>query len=282
LNIYISSLGRADKNKSITFFPEWMKELTKIVVVPEEYEQYRGIFPAERLLVLPEEVKGLSANRQWLLENAEGRYVVFMDDDLLFFRRKEDSIKLRNATPEDMSELYYLWQAYLQDGIPMIGLSLRFGNNRVEEDYEDCCRIMDVFAIDREVFLKEGIRFDRVKLMQDLDVSLQVLEAGYKNRLLYKFAESQWKGTGAIGGGCNVYRTSELLRETAYKLVELHPKTVKVAAKISECSWNNMETKPGIEGTVRTDVNVQWKKAYLPKEMKKVVAGGITDFFRKG
>jgi glycosyltransferase involved in cell wall biosynthesis len=271
MKIYISTLGRPDKQITIQSFSKRLLKKTALVVVPEEYDVHKkyGI----ELVKLPKHIKGLSANRQWLLENADERYVSFMDDDIQFSVRY-DGIRLRKCEPEDVEGLIELWEDWMKEEIPFVGVSLRGGNNRVETDYQDIGRIMSCFALDRNVFIKEGFRFDRIPLMQDLDVSLQVLRGGYLNRMSYKYAHNQASGSGSKGG-CSAYRTPELIREVSIKLSRFHPGLIKVTAKKSKTAWEGMEKKKGIDGTVRTDVNVSWKKAYKPKFRKK---DGITRF----
>jgi glycosyltransferase involved in cell wall biosynthesis len=271
MKIYIPTMGRPNKQITIQSFSDDLIERTTLCVISEEYNAYKKL--GINLIKFPMYVHGISAKRQWLFDNIKEKFICFMDDDLQFSVR-HDGIKLKNAESDDVDDLLSLWKSWLKSGIPLVGVSLRGGNNHVEEDYHDIGRIMSCYAFDREIFMKENIRFDRVPLMQDFDMTLQILKAGYIDRISYKYAHHQAGGSNAKGG-CSTYRTPELIRDTAIKMSKLHPGIVTIQAKKSKTTWSGMEKKKGIDGTVRTDVNVHWKKAYHPRTRKE---NGITKF----
>lgn len=280
MKIFISTLGRPVHQVTLAYFnKKWLKHV-RLVVVPSEVKAYRkiaGIYGIKELVVLPKKVQGLSANRQWLLENQDDDYLCFLDDDLHFHIR-DDYLKLNKCKAKDFAKLLETWEGWLKSGeYAMVGVSTRNGNNRITEDYAENGRIMSCYAFNRNILLKHNVRFDRIPVMQDFDVVLQLLEAGYKNCVSYKFAHEQARGSGGMGG-CSLYRTSAIIRAGANKLLSLHPKVVKVVAKKSKTGWKTMEKKPGVEGTVRTDVNIQWKKAYAGKG--KIKKKGILDRIR--
>lgn len=277
MKIYINTLGRINKQTTYDGLSAKWQDKTYFVVTSFEAKIFQKIYGTKKVIVLPDTVIGLSQARQWLLENIDSKFPVFADDDIQFFvRRIQD--KLTKAMPEEVDILFDLWEEWLlTPGIALVGISLRFGNNRIVGDYAKNTRIMSFYAFDRTVLIQEGIRFDRVPLMQDLDVTLSLLERGYHNYVTYLFAHSQKGGSGA-SGGCSDYRTPQLMRQTANKLMTLHPRSVAIKAKQSKSCWKGMEKKPGIEGTVRTDVNVQWRKAFRPKKTSRN-GEGIAKFF---
>ena len=111
----------------------------------------------------------------------------------------------------------------------------------------------------------KGARFDRVRLRQDFDVILYMLERGYPNRVIFKYAFGQTSGS---KGGCSAYRTPELMEKEAYKLKKLHgPKVVSVVTKTTKGGWDGMEDVNGMKQ--RKDVIIQWKRAFKPKGPKK-------------
>ena len=61
------------------------------------------------------------------------------------------------------------------------------------------------------------------------------------------------QGGSGSAGGCSTYRTPEIQAEAAHKLHEHHRPFVKVVKKTTKTAWGGGE---------RTDVIVQWKKAY--------------------
>lgn len=276
MEIYISTLKRYDLKlqKTIQYIPDDSKHELFIVVVEGEYKKYKKIFPGKNIIILPKNIIGLSANRQWLLENSSSKKVCFLDDDIEFFIRKKNSLQLKKVS--SIEPLIDIWDNWLENKqYALVGVSLRNGNNRQPVEYCENERIMSVYAFNRETLMKENIRFDRVKVMQDFDVNLSLLEKGYKNKISYLYCHSQSKGSGAKGG-CSEYRTFDLKKQGAYKLLSLHPKSISIKNKITKTGWEGMEKKNGVEGVTSVDVIIHWKKAYKPKRISS--KNGISNF----
>ncbi len=267
--IYISTYERKGEQVTYEALPESWKKKTFFVVKRKEASHFRKTYGKGKVLVLPKDVNGLSACRQWILENTTDNYPIFADDDITFAVRKKD-MKLVKAKPKDVGKLLDLWLSWLKEDkeIAMVGVSLRFGNNRLTEDYVENTRMASFYSFNRKVLIKEKIRFDRVKLMAGLDVNLCLLEKGYRIRVACNYAHSQAKGTGSAGG-CSAYRTPKLMEETVNKMTKFHPGVVNKKIKVSKTSWGGMEKTKDGKGTKRVDCNIQWKKAYKPKKKSK-------------
>jgi hypothetical protein len=101
------------------------------------------------------------------------------------------------------------------------------------------------------VLKKEGVRFDRLPVMEDFDVALQLLRKGYPSLTLNNWVQDQ--STSNAPGGCSTYRSLEVQAKGAKGLARLHPNVVKLVEKTTKGAWG---------GGTRTDVQVAWKKAY--------------------
>lgn len=225
----------------------------------------------DRVWILPKGLTGLSAARQWTMEQAGESLLMFMDDDLQFNIRTED-MKLKKPTDQELEMMFDILEGWLQEDIALVGISPRAGNNRCTNDYEENTRIMRCYGFNRDILISEGIRWDRLRLLQDFDVTLGLLTKGYKNRLLYTYCNGEVGGANAPGG-CSAYRTPKMKTEVACELHKLYPGIVDVVQKKSKTGWAGMKKLP--DGTtIRTEVVVQWKKAYRPK----LAAEGITNF----
>jgi hypothetical protein len=106
-------------------------------------------------------------------------------------------------------------------------------------------------AYDVNVLREKGVRFDRLEVMEDFDVTLQLLRLGYKNANLARWCNEQVNSNEA--GGCSIYRTMTLQSKCAQKLARLHPAFVKLTQRQTKTSWG---------GQPRHDVIVQWRKAF--------------------
>lgn len=262
MHIYIPSTQRADKQLTLMNLPSMLrraKTSTGItVVVPAKQAcQYReALTHAPNVLITetPSKIKGIGPTRQWILETARAAkqsHIVMMDDDLRFAkRRKDDPTKFEDASDADVQQMLATIEISLAPVTPHVGVCTREGGNRMLDDAYNT-RMLRILAYHVPTYFKHGIRYDRTELMEDFDVTLQLLRKGLSNLVLHSWVHDQVMSNAP--GGCSTYRTLEKQRAAAYKLAELHPGFVKTVEKQTKTAWNGM---------ARTDVVVAWKKAF--------------------
>jgi hypothetical protein len=112
--------------------------------------------------------------------------------------------------------------------------------------------MMNAYAYDTQALKELDIKLGRLPVMEDFDLTLQLLRKGYPNRVSYQYVWNQ-RGSGAEGG-CSSYRTAELQEKAALQLREYHPGFVTLVTKSAGTVWEDMGE--------RADVNIQWQKAY--------------------
>lgn len=247
ITFVINTLGRVNKQITLKNLP---KEVRDIVFLSVQ-EQEKDLYGDQRLIVLPPHIKDLPATRQWLIDNVSTRYLVIMDDDLSFFTRRDNiHTKLHKVEPDEISAMFKMIENKLYE-YPMVGISSREGNNHVVNNEKEVGRSMRIFGLDLQVVKLINARFDRTKTKEDMDMTLQILRAGYCNLVSYKWANDHVSSNAP--GGCALYRTLELMKSDAEILKKLHPEFVTVVEKTTKTSWG---------GCLRTDVRIQWKKAY--------------------
>lgn len=252
----INTLGRVNRQITWNNLPPSIRAKTVLSV---QYHERNDYGPEYKLLVLPHTITDLPTTRQWLIDNVKTRYLVIMDDDLTFFTRKNDNpAKLYKMEEWEHEEMFGDMLHLLDLGHPMVGISSREGNNREPAAIKYVGRSMRIFALDLETVREVGARFDRTKTKEDMDMTLQLLRAGYQNAILYCYANDHVSSNAP--GGCANYRTLELMKEDALVMQKLHPEFVKVVEKTTKTSWG---------GATRTDVVVQWKKAYQSSQANK-------------
>lgn len=103
---------------------------------------------------------------------------------------------------------------------------------------------------DRETLHHHGVRWDNLPVMEDFDVTLQLLRLGYENMVLFEWAWGQPSSNAP--GGCSAYRTYEVQKAGAEGLAALHPDYVTPVQKPSK-NWRGFDH--------RWDVKVRWKAA---------------------
>lgn len=249
MRLYIHTYGRANKQITLERFKP-IEELVWLVV--QEREEHLYDYP--RTLVLPDSIRTLSPTRQWILENAKAEKIVMLDDDLAFYRRKSKADwHLRYCNEDDLWDLVDWFDSAL-DKYSHVGVSAREGNNRIERLEVENTRMMRCLGYNRKKVLKTGARFDRLPTKQDFDMTLQLLRKGHANLVSFEFAQGQWNGSQAEGG-CSVYRTEQMMTESAEALAKLHPGFVKLREKTTKTAWKSL-------GGVRIDVTCYWQKAF--------------------
>ncbi len=257
MDIIIPSSGRPDRQPTLEALVQ--AGLKPILVVQEkEFHTYCWHWLTQASIVpLPPHITTIAPTRQFILEHVgkDDRFVM-CDDDLWFYtRRSDDRTKLRELTPHELREGFAMLDDLLRPvmvrHVAHAGFAAREGANRNTDGFIHNTRIMRVLGYRRSTLIDEGIRFDAMEVMEDFHVALSLLEKGYGNIIANNWCHNQ-AGSGAQGG-CSTWRTPELQARAAHRLAELHPGLVRVVQKETKTAWG---------GGVRTDVVVQWKKAF--------------------
>lgn len=249
MNIFIPSLARADqRNHTFENLPPDVQKRTFMVVGPKDAPAYMRRFGEDHVLIT--DVKGIGKVRQHIIDVSDGP-VFMLDDDLSFFvRRDDDRTKLRKADPVDVRLMVRRMESVLKQNAHA-AVASREGANRNTDDYLYNVRCLRALGYNATVLKREGVRFDRLPVMEDFDVALQLLRRGYRSVTLNTWAQDQ--GTSNAPGGCSTYRSMEVQAKGARGLHRLHPDFVTVVTKETKGAWGGGE---------RTDVRVAWKKAY--------------------
>lgn len=223
-----------------------------VAVRPAQVQGYA--WAGENMVVLPDAVNTIRDTRDFILFDlpTRPRYVCMMDDDLLFYtRRTDDRTKFQPATAEDVRRMVHEIEQKLKQ-FPHVSVAPREGANRVTSEVMYNTRVMRVLAYDTEFLRRHHITFSPAEFMGDFHVALRILKTGSAYVVLNNYVNNQRGGSGAPGG-CSGMRTDAAQRAEAEKLAALHPGFVKTVEKTTKTAWG---------GTTRTDVIVQWKKAY--------------------
>lgn len=264
MTIYIPSRGRATRLLTPQQLPRRWQERTFLVVPEDEVDEYaRHAVGHFEILGIGPEYDGIHATRQFILDHCDTSKVFMIDDDMTFCRRvpdwdkdlKAELIVPSNRPPVEVGELMDMMSEWL-DEIPVVSISARQGNQNIRNRwFREVTRMNNVYGFYLPLMRELDIRFDRLEVMEDFDVTLNYLTRGYKNRVMTDWCWNQ-RGSGKKGG-CSSYRTAELQASCAHKLKELYPDFVTIVEKETPATsglWDGMR--------VRTDVRIQWRQAY--------------------
>lgn len=257
MDIVIPTFGRPHKQVTL---PQLVDAGLHVNLVVQTREQHLYDHWGEwaTVWVLPPHITTIAPTRDFIIEHiGKSNEIVMLDDDLqLYIRRNDDRTKLRVPTPTEialgLSLMDNLLSAYAH-----VGWAAREGANRNINEFIINTRIMRILGYNRDMLLRENIHFSDIEFMSDFHVNLSLLEKGYKNVVQNSFAHNQ--GASDAPGGCSTYRTPAGLAASAATLAKLHPGVVKVVQKATKTAWGGGE---------RTDVTIQWKKAYQQSQRK--------------
>jgi hypothetical protein len=250
MHIFICTYGRVNTQTTWDNLPESVRKNTKIVIQAREAYAWGKTSEIESNLVLPDYVRDIAGTRKYLCETY-GTKICMLDDDLTFaMRRLDQPDKFAPATATEIEGMFVDIENRLNQ-FTHVGVSGREGANRRTESYLQVGRMMRILAYNTKIKNDVGIQFGRIPLMEDFDVTLQLLRAGHPNLILNWIVHDQ-KGSNSEGG-CSAYRTDQMQFLAASTLAELHPDFVTVVRKTTKAAWG---------GGTRYDVRVQWKKAY--------------------
>lgn len=259
MRIFIPTYGRASIHLQTTLkeLISWGVHPTLVVNSggPAHVEEYRNALVSLKgeftLWAAPDDIRGIGPVRDYIIrELSGGGKVLLLDDDLVFYvRREDDREKFEQGSIESFRDMLECIEETLDD-YPLVGIAAREGGQRNTERFVENTRIMRLLAYDAGVLLREAIKFSDIEFMEDFHVALSLLERGYENCVVNDWCHNQ-RGSGTEGG-CSATRTLERHCEAAHKLKELHPEFVRLTEKTTKTAWG---------GATRTDVVVSWKKA---------------------
>lgn len=230
-----------------------MKERVRLVVPRDQYKSYKPMANRHRCLLLDCPSEGIALTREWCGAWTNAKGFLMLDDDLTFFRRLSPTstslVKPRKVNLDDSIDRMIGWISDKLVHYAHCSISAREGNNRLEYPGVECSRPLRALAYQTKLF--NELEHGRVDIMEDFDITLQLLRLGYPNYVLSSWAQDQ-KGT-QVTGGCSDYRTKELHEENVRKLAILHPGFVKTRQK---------HNKTGGEFGNRLEATIYWKKAF--------------------
>lgn len=269
MHIFIPTAKRshlADTIGVVRLIPPKWKPVTHLVIDQDddEIDAYNKVAAkyGVGLLIAPKATTQIGPIRTFIGDFAQRNGVekiVMLDDDIEFYKRRnqhsegDDWWKLTGTTTEETDELFH-WIYNTLKNYAHCGVSAREGQNRVREAEVLNTRYMRVLAYRTDAYM--SVALNRIDVMEDFDVELQMLRKGWQCLVNYEFAQGQKKTQ--MEGGCSGWRTHEVHNAGAEKLAELHPGFVRLREKQNKTDRDGFGT--------RKEVTVYWKKAYASSQ----------------
>lgn len=235
--IYIISKGRWERRQTAKAM-EAMGVPYKIVVEPQEYDNYSNVIDKNKILVLPFSNLGQGSipARNWVwehsIQNGAERHWI-LDDNMDSFYRVNRNMKLIVKTgaifkaAEDFVDRY--------ENIAIAGFQY---NSFVFKD-----AIVPPYRLNTRIYscilLKNDLPYRwRGKYNEDTDLSLRALKDGWVTMLFNAFLVNKETTMRAKGGNTDeLYKHTDNRREFAESLKEQHPDVVEVTWKFNR--WHH-------------------------------------------
>ncbi len=261
MQIFIPTMSRVNPVKStLDSFDAGIRRSCHLVAPVSQYYDYLPMAHKYgcKLIAVPEAVQRIGPTRhfigKWAQEHGIEKFIQ-MDDDIEFYiRRKQETDdddwwKLTEPTPIDIAQMLD-WVEDALDDYAHVGISGREGQNRVREAEVENTRYLRVLAYRTKEYME--CEHERVAVMEDFDINLQLLRRGMASLTTYRWAQGQKKTQ--ADGGCSTWRTHEVHSGGVRRLSELHPGFVRLRQK---------KNKTDAEGFGdRLEATIYWKKAY--------------------
>ena len=250
-HIYIPTLGSA--NNQITFdnMPPKVQEITSLVIQPKEKDDY----PNYPTLVLPDSDIGITETRRWIMMNSvDIKYGVF-DHDLKFIRRTPGGDKSKRIMNDEDWDYMLSETSDWLDEVDFAGF--RQGNlPPAGKPFIDIAAVNCGFFFNGKKIPNESELDWSLPVCEDIHMVLQLFKKGYKNRIWDEFG---YISKILVDGGCNEWRTLNLINDTHQKLIDLYPNYV---------SWNGI--RENVMGGTFKKIKIKWKKMYTDSQLAKL------------
>lgn len=237
LQICIPSRSRFRENRTLHNLSKNLLPIVTVVVPVSQYEDYRSRLP-EVVKILPFEGQGIAAKREFILTSKRNGKLIMLDDDLRFHKRTQDGTKFPATLPEQTEQMFEEMSKFL-DLYPMVGLTDKFMSHTKPRFFIECHRFNQVLGINRDLLPQPWPQF-RVRHDEEHDVHLQLLTRGCKTAVLTEWSKSDKAGA---AGGCNDWRSPEILKQVHEELTALWPTIVSITPDPPRARYNWKEAK---------------------------------------
>jgi len=220
--IAIPSKGRAGKTKTDKLVTSGV-----FFVPASEVRDYR-LFLKNEVVAVPDEVRGITATRNWILKYSKDPRVVFLDDDLKVQGYVDLSQKAKHiplTLPQWTAEFEKLFDITEQMNLRIFGVATNSAPRAVYP-YRPFIFHTYVTASCMGILNDGRTLFDEsFPVKEDYELCLRCLkEDGAVLGARYLYWENfHWSGD----GGCRDYRTQSMELEAINRLIDLYPGLIR-------------------------------------------------------
>lgn len=232
--IAVPSKGRPDRVTTLSVIPD------ATLFVPEnERSAYEKLNPGTTVVPVPNDVIGITRTRNWILENTDPGYLVFIDDDvetagwteLLPHNGRQHRLS-GNTWTETFWRLFDLTE---QSHFRLWGIkteaALRSTYPYKPFLFQSYATASCMGLLNFETPAGPPLRFDEsFPVKEDYEITLRAIQedGGIIAARYLHWQNSHW----ADDGGCKDYRTGEMEAAAIRRLIELYPAFIRRVRRV--------------------------------------------------
>jgi hypothetical protein len=228
--VYIISKGRWESRLTAKALAE-IGVSFRIVVEPQELEQYAAVIPRENVLVLPFSNLGLGSipARNWVWDHAQAsgaeRHWI-LDDNIGGFMRLCNNEKIAVRGGQTFYAIEEFCERY--ENVALAGMNYHFFAKRKQKipPFYLNTRIYSCILISHKLDMRWRGRYN-----EDTDLSLRALKAGWCTVLFNAFLCEKAATMSMKGGNTDQLYAGDGRLKMAQSLAEQHPDVVRVTEK---------------------------------------------------
>jgi len=254
--VYVISKGRWESRLTVKALTE-RNIPHRVVIEPQEYDQYAAVMPKENLLILPFSNLGQGSipARNWVWEHSvsEGhnRHWI-LDDNILRFHRLHKNKKYATTNGATFLAIEDWADRYLNVALAGMQYELFAPAKQKAPPIIFNTRIYSCILVQNNIPYRWRGRYN-----EDTDLSLRILKDGWVTALFNAFLAKKMQTMVMKGGNTDeLYKQTNNRLEFAQSLQRQHPDVVKVVQKwgrwhhevdYSPFKNNKLIRKPGVE-----------------------------------
>lgn len=272
--VYIISKGRWESRLTAKAL-EFMRVPYRIVIEPQEYEQYAAVIDPKKILQLPFSNLGQGSipARNWVWEHsiAEGyaRHWI-LDDNIRYFLRLNNNERVYMKTGSTFRAIDDFVDRY--ENVAIAGMQYKmFALERTKyPPFYMNTRIYSCILIKNDIPYRWRGRYN-----EDTDLSIRALKDGWCTMLFFAFLADKIATMTMKGGNTEALYQEDGRLKMAQSLVDQHPDIVKIVRKWDR--WQHHVDYSSFRNNKlikRTDVQIQQGVNNYGMVLQRVEGGG--------
>lgn len=243
--VFVISKGRWESRLTSKAL-ELMRVPYRIVIEPQEYEQYAAVIDPKKILVTPFSNLGQGSipvrNYVWELSMQEGHEKHWvLDDNIRYFMRLNNNSRIYVRTPATFCAAEDFVDRY--ENVAIAGMQYKmFALDRTKyPPFYLNTRIYSCILIKNDIPYRWRGRYN-----EDTDLSIRALKDGWCTVLFYAFLADKIATMTMKGGNTDVLYQDDGRLKMAQSLVDQHPDIVTITRKWDR--WQHQVDYSGFRG----------------------------------